>query len=119
MIKIKGGIVQGTSDAGAVDDAGPKSTNYLISIRLPDAQFFHAEYGVRYARSLLARLGIDVDPTFKLEPALDPAPDAQGVRYVTYTVLASATQGAAKCAERELGVIVEPEGEMFALEGSS
>lgn len=92
----------------------PVQHSYFMTMRLPDAQFFNAQYGISYAQQRVAHLGIKIDPKFKFEPALDPVPDGQGARYVTYLLHANMTAAQAREAKK-LGFTVEREHIVHAL----
>jgi hypothetical protein len=108
LSKLQSGSIQQNNQVAQTGQSAPKAQSYFLTFRRPDAQHFGPEYGISYAQSLVAHLGIKVDKSFKLEPYLTPK-DAQGVRWVVYTVRADATPAAAKRAERELGMDVEKE----------
>jgi hypothetical protein len=91
-----------TSDAGLRPAA---KHSYIVVMRLPDAQFFDANFGIGVAQQRLAPLKIRIDRSFKMEPSLDPKPDAQGVRWVSYTLRSDMT-GAQAEAARKLGFLV-------------
>src|SRR5688572_15366034 len=84
----------------------PAKAPHILLMKLPDAQHFGPEYGISYAQSRLAQLGVKVDRSFKIEPYLDTRPDAQGVRWVTYTLRAEMSPAQAKSA-RQLGFWAE------------
>jgi hypothetical protein len=98
-------------------DHGPKAPArhpYILTMRLPDAQFFNAEYGISYAQSLLAPLKVKIDKSFKIGPALDPAPDAQGIRWVTYILRSEMSASQARAVRQRPGFTVERERTVHA-----
>jgi hypothetical protein len=87
--------------------------SYFLTMRLPDAQAFDAEYGIRYAQQRFGGLGVKIDKTFKFTPSVDPRPPSQGGGYVTYILHAQMTASAARAVAAQ-GISVERERSVFA-----
>ena len=60
--------------------------SFLVTLTRPNAQAFGTDYGLSYGGSLLARFGVRVDPSLRLEPFIDDA-----AQTVTYTLKVSAS----------------------------
>jgi hypothetical protein len=83
------------------DQGKQKTDSYILLMTLPNAQSFPPEYGISYANSRLAHLGVKVDSKFKIEPFED-----ERAQTVTYTLRADLTPAQAQKVRRE-GFTVE------------